>query len=206
MLLKIKIPMFVVCALTIGFLSGCGGKQGNAEKALGDVGSGESSTEAQPKQEKKRASPQMTIQGQAGEADITVVYGSPAVKERKIWGGLEAYDKVWRAGANETTSLETTKPIALGGQNIPAGKYGLFIIPKESGDWTIIINTKWSKEEHGAWGAYNYDKAHDVARVDVAPSWGEAVQERLMYAVEGGKLVFAWEKVKLEIPITPAAS
>src|SRR5207244_1335324 len=38
--------------------------------------------------------------------DITVKYHRPLVNGRKIWGGLVPYGKVWRAGANENTTIE----------------------------------------------------------------------------------------------------
>jgi len=55
---------------------------------------------------KKPASPAMTATGKIKDADITINYSSPSVKDRKIWGDLVPYDKVWRAGANEATTFE----------------------------------------------------------------------------------------------------
>jgi len=51
---------------------------------------------------KKPASPAMTATGKIKDANITIAYSSPSVKDRKIWGDLVAYDQVWRAGANES--------------------------------------------------------------------------------------------------------
>jgi hypothetical protein len=93
-----------------------------------------------------RPSPKMTATGKIGDADITVTYGSPAVKGRKIWGGLVPYDTMWRAGANEATLLETSKDIVLQGKKLPAGKYSLYTIPGEK-NWRIVING-----QTGQWG------------------------------------------------------
>jgi len=89
--------------------------------------------DAQPK-----PSPAATATGKVKGATITINYSSPAVKGRKIWGGLEAFDKVWRAGANEATTFETDKDIVVEGKPLAAGKYSFFLIPKESGTWKTV--------------------------------------------------------------------
>ncbi|MFA6276811.1 MAG: DUF2911 domain-containing protein [Pedobacter sp.] len=59
----------------------------------------------------QKASPAAKATGKIGEATITISYSSPAVKERKIWGELVPYNKIWRAGANEATIFETDKAL-----------------------------------------------------------------------------------------------
>src|SRR5881275_1943451 len=54
---------------------------------------------------------------------ITVDYSSPRAKGRKIFGGLVPYGEVWRAGANEATTLVTSGDVSIGGKAVPAGKY-----------------------------------------------------------------------------------
>ncbi len=158
---------------------------------------------ADEKQEEKPqiASPRKTAKGQIGAIGVTVDYGSPAVKGREIWGGLEPYGKVWRAGANETTSIEFAGDVMIGDTKVTAGKYGFYLIPNENEDWVAVINTDWSREQHGAWGAYNYNESNDVVRVNIAPQWGDAVQERLEYTVGEDGITLAWEKVKVKLPV-----
>ena len=86
------------------------------------------------------ASPPATATGKVGAATITINYSSPAVKGRTIWGGLEKYDKVWRAGANDATTFKTDKDIMVQGKKLPAGTYSFFLIPRENGTWTAIFN------------------------------------------------------------------
>jgi hypothetical protein len=43
-----------------------------------------------------------------GLTDITITYHRPLVKGRKIWGGIVPYGQVWRAGANENTTIQWT--------------------------------------------------------------------------------------------------
>lgn len=141
-------------------------------------------------------SPRVQADGSIGGAKITVDYGAPSVKGRQIWGGLEQYGKVWRAGANENTTVSFDKNVKVGGKEIAAGKYGFFIIPNEEGNWTVIFSKK-----NDAWGAYSYTEAEDALRVDVAPEFVEDNQEQLMYAVGEDGILFAWEKARLNIPV-----
>lgn len=150
------------------------------------------------------ASPRRLVEGKIGDVKVSVDYGSPGVKDRKIWGGLEAYGKVWRAGANETTSFEFSEDVTIGDVVVPAGKYGFYLIPNKNKDWVAIINTDWSREEHGAWGAYNYNKEHDVVRLNVKPQWEEEdIQERLQYDITDNSIDMSWEKVRISIPVAP---
>ncbi len=141
-------------------------------------------------------SPRKNAKGTIGGAAIEIDYGAPSVKGRKIWGGLEKYGAVWRAGANENTTVSFDKDVKVGGQSLPAGKYGFFIIPNESGDWLVIFSKK-----NDAWGAYSYSESDDALRVSVQPEMVDDNQEELMYAVANEGILFAWEKARLSIPV-----
>src|SRR5688572_3927170 len=97
-----------------------------------------------------RVSPKASVSYTIGLTDVEIHYGSPAVKGRPVWGSLVPYDKIWRAGANEATTIEFSTDVNMEGQTLRAGKYALFIIPGET-DWTIIFNKK-----HDQWGAFGY--------------------------------------------------
>lgn len=142
----------------------------------------------------KRASPPATATGQINGATITISYGSPSVKGRTIWGDLVPYDKVWRAGANEATTFETSKDIQVEGKVLPAGTYSLFAIPGKT-EWTIIFN-KTAKQ----WGAYEYDEKQDALRVKVKPQSAK-MQEGLVYEVNDKGIALRWEKLKIPVSI-----
>src|SRR5881392_1931883 len=96
-------------------------------------------------------------------ADITVKYHRPLVKGRKIWGGLVPYGKVWRAGANENTTIEFSDPVSVEGKPLAKGVYGLHMIPNQD-SCTIIFS-----KTNTAWGSYSYDEKEDALRVEVKP-------------------------------------
>jgi len=143
-----------------------------------------------------KPSPATTATGKVKGATITINYSSPAVKGRKIWGGLEAFDKVWRAGANEATTFETDKDIKVEGKVLPAGKYSFFLIPRESGTWTAIFN-----KEPKQWGAYKYEEAKDQLRVDVKTKALKATQERLVYKITKSGFSLDWDKISVPVSI-----
>lgn len=145
---------------------------------------------------KPKASPAATATGKVNGATITINYSSPAVKGRKIWGGLEAYDKVWRAGANDATTFETDKDIKVEGKSLPAGKYSFFLIPRESGTWTAIFN-----KEPKQWGAFKYEEAKDALRVDVKVKPLAETQERLVYNVNSKGFSLDWDKVSVPVAV-----
>ena len=150
-------------------------------------------------------SPNATVGQTIGVTKIEVVYSRPHVKgatrkeERVIWGALVPYDKVWRTGANAVTKLTVDTDIAVEGQKLAAGSYGLFTIPGKD-EWTVIFN----KQATGSPADYKAD--NDVLRVKVKP---QAIPMREMFTIAfpqvtatSAELVLAWEK--LAVPINLA--
>lgn len=109
------------------------------------------------------------------QGEITINYGRPGVKGREIWGGLVPYglspgnkyskDKPypWRAGANENTTIEFSEDGKIDGHKVPAGKYGIHMIPGKD-EWVIIFS-----KDADSWGSYSYDETHDLLRIKVKP-------------------------------------
>jgi hypothetical protein len=131
--------------------------------------------------------------------DITVTYHRPLVNGRKIWGGVVPYGKVWRAGANENTTIEFSDPVWVEGKPLPKGTYGLHMIPNQD-SWTVIF----SKTNTG-WGSYSYKQDEDALRVDVKPKPLVQSEEALDFEFEDLKpdstaVTLKWEK--LGVPFT----
>jgi hypothetical protein len=145
--------------------------------------------------EKKPVSPHVTTTGQAAGANISIRYGSPFVKGRKIWGGLEPYGKVYRAGADSATTFTTDKDITVEGKPLPAGKYSFFVIPVKSGKWTVIFN-KTAEQ----WGAYKYDQSQDQLRVMVTPK-KHAMSESLHYVITKNGFSMDWDKISIPVSV-----
>lgn len=138
-------------------------------------------------------SPRKEMKGMVGQTNMTINYGSPSVKDRKVWGGLVPFGKVWRTGANEATTINISADMMVEGKKLVAGKYGLFTIPNER-EWVIIFNSV-----HDQWGSSNYDQSKDILRVNVSPKASGDIAEALEFSLEGNDLVMKWEK--LSVPI-----
>lgn len=145
-----------------------------------------------------QSSPRASVSQTVGVTELAVSYHRPAVNKRKIWGDLVPYDQVWRAGANENTTLSFSTPATVGGKALPAGTYGLHMIPTQK-DWTIIISNV-----SDAWGTF-YEEKNDAARFTATPR-SASLEERLSYRFDdptrdSTTLVMAWENLEVPIPI-----
>ncbi|WP_111672566.1 DUF2911 domain-containing protein [Algoriphagus litoralis] len=153
-------------------------------------------------------SPAATVSQVVGFTKISIDYSSPAVKGRKIFGEIEKYGVTWRAGANAQTVIEFSTGVSIGGKNIRAGKYSIFMTPTESGDWTVHLNSKAASVF-----SYMKDGKIDEAAVaaDDAVSFKATTErggntERLQYHISAGDnqtatITMAWEGVKVSFPV-----
>lgn len=145
--------------------------------------------------------PVMKIQGRdSGMAPVArVIYSRPQRNGRTIFGELEKYDSVYRAGANEATEIEFFKDVTIGGKKITKGRYTLYVIPAAD-QWTIIIN-----KETDIWGAFGYKKSKDVVRtmvpVQKLTTPVEALTMVFQKAATGANLFIAWDTVQVALPI-----
>src|SRR5437867_1430711 len=158
------------------------------------------SAAAQPALRLPEASPAATVGQTIGITDISITYHRPAVNKRKIFGGLVPYGVLWRAGANENTTISFSTPVKVEGQALPAGTYGLFMIPGQS-QWTIVLS-KFT----GDWGTYNYDQSEDAARVTVTPQPMTDNQERMAFTFDdltnnSATASLRWEKLRVPVKI-----
>jgi tetratricopeptide (TPR) repeat protein len=117
---------------------------------------------------------------------IEIAYNSPSVtgpneqsRKGQIWGGLVPYDlqnlgfglstaenpSPWRAGADQNTTIEFSHDVTVQGKALKAGKYGFHIIPKETGEWTLIFSN-----DNNHWGSFFYRAENDALRVTTTPT------------------------------------
>ena len=141
-------------------------------------------------------SPKKQATGKIGETTATIDYSAPSVKGRVIWGDLVKHNEIWRAGANENTTITFDKDVVAKGANIPAGKYGFFIIPSEGEEWTVVISKK-----NDAWGTKDYDATNDLVRIKVKIKTVEKSREVMSFNVFKGGIQFNWELKQFFIPI-----
>ncbi len=146
-----------------------------------------------------RASQHAVITQRIGITDITINYHRPLVGGRKVWGGLVPYGQPWRAGANENTTITFTTPVSVEGQALPAGTYGLHMIPNEN-EWVVAFSKMTT-----AWGSFTYNQAEDALRVTVKPAATD-FHDALTYDFDNLKpdsavVTLRWEKVAVPIKV-----
>jgi hypothetical protein len=147
-----------------------------------------------------RESPIGRISQQVGLTEIAVEYGSPAVRGRRIWGGLVPYDRVWSFGSYLATKIRFSRGVAIGNTPVPAGTYALFAIPGKA-KWTIILNRNADQLGSGR----DYRPEQDVLRLQVKPRPAPH-HEHLTFAIpdftdDGATLEVAWDNLAVAFPI-----
>src|SRR5436853_284442 len=101
-----------------------------------------------------RVSQRGTVSQRIGLTDITITYHRPAVGGREIWGKTVPYGKVWRAGANENTTITVSSDVSVEGKPLAAGTYGLHTIPDKD-QWTVIFSKNSTSWGRFSWGGYD---------------------------------------------------
>jgi hypothetical protein len=153
------------------------------------------------------ASPHETTSAVIDGNRVTITYGRPYTKNpksgevRKIWGGLVPFGQPWRLGADEATLLITQKAIEIGGKELSAGAYTLYMVPEESGASKLAISKKI-----GQWGV-PVDTKEDVTRVDLTKGQSGHNVDQLTVAVQknptgGGLIKISWENTEYSVPFT----
>jgi Protein of unknown function (DUF2911) len=159
--------------LTLSVFAACQGKPSPAASASCDLGGGKT---------------------------VKTDYSSPRLKGRKMVGGQDPYGTVWRNGANEATTFVTSSDIVVGGTNVPAGSYTLFVLPTAD-KWTLIINKKT-----GEWGIpYKYE-SDELARIDMKMSKPPSPVENFTIAYDktstGCTLSEDWDTTRATVGIS----
>src|SRR5258707_5286784 len=181
----------VKCAL--GLVVGLGIWAGNAEAQFKN---GSQPTELSI----PRVSQRGTVSQRIGLTDITITYHRPVAGGREIWGKTVPYGKVWRAGANENTTISFSNDVSVEGEPLPAGTYGLHMIPDKD-QWTIIFS-----KNSTSWGSFSYDEKEDALRVTTKPAAGQAF-DTLTYTFDDVKpdsavATLRWEKLAVPFRVS----
>ncbi len=152
-------------------------------------------------QDLPRPSPKAKVDQVVGLTDVSLEYSRPSVKGRTIWGELVPYDKVWRFGANECTTIRIEDDLSFGDKKLAAGYYSILATPTENGEWSIFINADTTLR-----GSADYDAEKDACVLKVKPTENSHT-ESMSITIENltsnsAAIVFRWEKIRLELPFT----
>ncbi len=150
-------------------------------------------------------SPFSKLEQKVGLTDITIEYSRPGVKGRKIFGGLEPYGKVWRAGANARTKITFSDDIMMDGQPLKAGTYAIFVTPNES-SWDVFFYT----DHNGGGAPQEWDDSKVAAKSTIQTITIPFNVETLTIDINNitntsATLDFIWEMTYVSIPFSVSA-
>ena len=155
----------------------------------------------------KGGSPHVRSEWTIDGATITIEYGRPSVKGRQIFGpvgvAMHPPGDVWRMGADEATTLKTSKDLTFGTVRVPAGTYTLYALPLEGSApdkpaGKLIIN-----KQTGQWGTV-YDEKQDLGRIDanvsILATPVETLTINLVDTPSGATFVLEFANIRAEVP------
>jgi hypothetical protein len=155
---------------------------------------------AQQDKAKRPSPPAQAKWDLGGGKSVSIDYGSPRAKGRKIYGELVPFGQVWRTGANEATTLVTPVDLTIGGTTVPTGSYTIFTVPNKD-KWALVISKKT-----GEWGTDYPGQTNDLARVDMKVSALPSPAENFTISFEkaggGANLNIDWESTRASVMVS----
>lgn len=148
----------------------------------------------------KGGSPHVRTDWTVDGAAVSIEYGRPSLKGRTMGKDVDPRGtSIWRAGADEATTLVTDKPLKVGALSVPAGKYTLWVQPGDKG-WQLVIS-----KATGQWGT-QYREGEDLGRVPMTMGTAKAPVEQLTYSIDdtpkGATLRLEWGTTSASVPLT----
>ncbi|MEO8257013.1 MAG: DUF2911 domain-containing protein [Acidobacteriota bacterium] len=151
------------------------------------------------RQARQRASPHESVSATIDGSAMTITYGRPSTRGRMIFGRLVPWDRVWCPGADEATTLDSARPLRIGGLTVPPGPHTIWILPTPDA-WTLVV----SRESSGF--HTNYNSSADLGRVEMIKRTVADPVEQLTFAIVknaaggGGAITMTWETTEASVP------
>ena len=154
--------------------------------------------DAQPGRRSERG----TVTQAVGSAELSIRYYRPSLRGRNAFPEVVRWDRVWTPGADSATRFETTADLAIGDARLPAGKYSVWMIPRERAPWTVIFNREANLFH------LSYPESNDALRVEAIPTTAPGV-ETLTFAfpavdADSATMTFQWGTTLLPLRIRAA--
>lgn len=160
---------------------------------------------ATPADAQRRASEIATVTQTVDGTTMSMEYYRPVARGRELFGKLVRWDETWTPGANWATTFETDKDVEINGNLVPKGRYAIWMVPRESEDWTVIIHRKAR--------AFHVDRpknrGDELLRFTVKPEQGVHMETLMWYfpvvGPDGATLRMHWGTtvVPMQVSIRP---
>jgi hypothetical protein len=169
--------------------------------AVGILIIGAAAAVVETRQARQRASPHESVSATVDGSEMTITYGRPYMRGRVIFGRLIPWERVWCPGADEATTLDSTRALRLGNLTVPPGPHTIWMLPTP-GSWTLVV----SKEASGF--HTNYNPSADLGRIEMTKRAVSDPVEQLTFAIvkdatgPGGAITMTWETTEVSVPFT----
>jgi hypothetical protein len=146
-------------------------------------------------------SPRDTVAATIDGASLSIAYGRPSMRGRKIFGSLVPFGRIWCPGADSCTTLTSDRDLEFPGLTLKAGDHSMWMLPTDAA-WTLIFNS-----EGGAFHT-RHDASRDVGRIELQKTALPQPVEQLTFSLErspsgtGGVLAMEWETTRVFAPFT----
>ena len=140
-------------------------------------------------------SPRDTARGSIGSATAMVDYSRPSKRGRRVWGEVVPWGKVWRLGADFATHVVFSADVRVGGVEVPAGTYTLWMLPQETGESQLIVS-----KLNRVFGT-QYNPSQDLARISLAREPATTITERLTIEVANERLSIRWDDIAWSVGV-----
>lgn len=148
----------------------------------------------------QRRSQRGSVMQRVNRTDITLTYNRPVARGRTLFGGQVHWEEYWTPGANEATMIEISNDIRVAGRDLPAGRYSIWMIPRENGDWSWIFSNATD-----VWHVPHPSASREALRLPVTPHEGVHMEVLAFYFPEVDRrhatLRFHWGTTFVDLPV-----
>ena len=146
-------------------------------------------------------SPHVKAEWTVDGAAIAIEYGRPSLKGRPEAQMMPA-GQPWRTGADQATTITSSKPLTFGSVKLEAGKtYTINTIPGDKA-WQLVIGRL---DKPGQWGI-PYQPALEIGKAPMTLGKAAVPVEQLTISIDdtaaGGTLRIEWGTVSATAPFT----
>jgi hypothetical protein len=138
---------------------------------------------------------------------LTVTYSRPRVRGRDPLFGSRAvrWGETWTPGANWATTLDVSRPITLAGRPVPKGTYSVWMVVREGGDWTMVLEPR-AKIFHMDPPDSSAKQIRFPIRAETGPFTEVLTWSFPEVRSSGGTLAFQWAatRVAMEVGVQPS--
>jgi hypothetical protein len=149
----------------------------------------------------QRLSPRESTTALIDGSQVTITYGRPSMRGRRIMGALVDYGEDWTPGADEATTLETTRRLRIGDVAVPEGRYSVWMRPTAQ-QWTMFLN-----KNADLFHTENRNRRNDLGAIALQKRTLDRPVEQLTFTIEqspsgtGGVIKMAWETTEVSAPV-----